>query len=69
MIVACALGVMVYQQPDVVEVSMMLGRLLAGALLLFLNIWTTQDNTVYIFSVSRLPQIFAIAASLQKVQT
>ena len=52
MIMAGALGAMVYQQPDLVKVLMMQGLLLAGALLLFLNIWTTQDNTVYNFSVA-----------------
>ncbi len=52
MVFAGAFGAVVYQQPDVVEVLVVQGLLGAGALLLFLNIWTTQDNTVYNFSVA-----------------
>lgn len=52
MVFAGAFGAMVYQQPDIVEVLTMQGLLLAGIIMLFLNIWTTQDNTVYNFSVA-----------------
>ncbi|MCA1786657.1 MAG: cytosine permease [Desulfobacteraceae bacterium] len=52
MVFAGAFGAVVYQQPDIVEVLVSQGLLLAGTLLLFLNIWTTQDNTVYNFSVA-----------------
>ncbi len=52
MVFAGAFGAMVYQQPDIVEVLTLQGLLLAGIIMLFLNIWTTQDNTVYNFSVA-----------------
>jgi len=52
MIFAGAYGAYVYQEPDIVNVLAMQGLLLAGILMLFLNIWTTQDNTVYNFSVA-----------------
>ncbi len=52
MIFAGAYGAIVYQEADIVNVLTMQGLLLAGILMLFLNIWTTQDNTVYNFSVA-----------------
>ncbi len=52
MIFAGAYGAIVYQQPDIVEVLNMQGLLLVGIVMLFLNIWTTQDNTIYNFSVA-----------------
>ena len=52
MIFAGAFGAIVYQQPDIVHVLTTQGLLLAGIIMLFLNIWTTQDNTVYNFSVA-----------------
>jgi cytosine permease len=52
MVFAGAFGAMVYQQPDIVSVLTIQGLLLAGIIMLFLNIWTTQDNTVYNFSVA-----------------
>ncbi|MCH8474276.1 MAG: cytosine permease [Opitutales bacterium] len=52
MIFTGAFGAMVYQQADIVEVLALQGLLFAGILMLFLNIWTTQDNTVYNFSVA-----------------
>lgn len=52
MIFAGAFGAIVYQQPDIVDVLAIQGLLLAGILMLFFNIWTTQDNTVYNFSVA-----------------
>jgi cytosine permease len=47
-----AVGAAVYGLDDIVEVLAVQGLLAAGALLLFLNIWTTQDNTIYNFSVA-----------------
>ncbi|HSV56278.1 MAG TPA: cytosine permease, partial [Magnetospirillaceae bacterium] len=52
MIFAGAYGAIVYQEPDIVNVLAMQGLLFFGILMLFLNIWTTQDNTVYNFSVA-----------------
>ncbi len=52
MVFAGAFGGYVYQEPDIVNVLSRQGLLLAGILMLFLNIWTTQDNTVYNFSVA-----------------
>ncbi len=52
MVFAGAYGAIVYQQPDIVDVLTTQGLLLAGIIMLFLNIWTTQDNTVYNFSVA-----------------
>jgi cytosine permease len=52
MIFAGAYGAIVYQEADIVNVLTMQGLLLAGILMLFFNIWTTQDNTVYNFSVA-----------------
>ena len=52
MIFAGAYGAIVYQEADIVNVLSMQGLLLWGIVMLFLNIWTTQDNTVYNFSVA-----------------
>lgn len=52
MIFAGAFGAYVYQEPDIVSVLALQGLLLSGIIMLFLNIWTTQDNTVYNFSVA-----------------
>lgn len=52
MIMVGAYGALVYQQPDIVEVLALQGLLLGGIVMLFFNIWTTQDNTVYNFSVA-----------------
>lgn len=52
MVVMGAVGALVYQQADVVDVLVLQGLLIFGILMLFLNIWTTQDNTVYNFSVA-----------------
>lgn len=52
MIFAGAYGAIVYQEPDIVKVLAMQGLLLFGIIMLLLNIWTTQDNTVYNFSVA-----------------
>lgn len=42
----------VYGQPDIVEVMAMQGLLVWGLILFFLNMWTTQDNTIYAFSIA-----------------
>ncbi len=52
MIFVGSVGALVYQQPDIVEVIKIQGILGLGIVMLFLNIWTTQDNTVYNFSVA-----------------
>jgi len=52
MIFAGAYGAFVYAEPDIVRVLAMQGLLSMGIIMLFLNIWTTQDNTVYNFSVA-----------------
>lgn len=45
----CAL---VYQDFDMVSVMAKQGLLVAGFVLLFLNMWSTQDNTIYAFSIA-----------------
>jgi cytosine permease len=52
MIFAGAYGAIVYQEADIVNVLAIQGLLLIGIVMLFLNIWTTQDNTIYNFSVA-----------------
>lgn len=52
MIFAGAYGAYVYQEADIVQVLARQGLLLWGIIMLFLNIWTTQDNTIYNFSVA-----------------
>ncbi len=52
MIAAGAVGAAIYGLSDIVEVLAVQGLLSAGLLMLFLNIWTTQDNTIYNFSVA-----------------
>lgn len=52
MIAIGAVGATVYGLSDIVEVLAVQGLLSAGVLMLFLNIWTTQDNTIYNFSVA-----------------
>jgi len=52
MIVSGALGAFVYQQPDMVQVFVKQGLLGFGVALLILNIWTSQDNTIYAFSIA-----------------
>ena len=42
----------VYGEPDIVQVMAQQGLLLWGLLLFFLNMWTTQDNTIYAFSIA-----------------
>ncbi|MBM0743631.1 cytosine permease [Phormidium sp. CLA17] len=45
----CAL---VYQDFDMVSVMAKQGLLIPGFILLFLNMWSTQDNTIYAFSIA-----------------
>ena len=52
MVMAGAFGVNVYEQPDIVQVLVQQGALLFAVVMLFGNIWTTQDNTIYNFSVA-----------------
>ncbi|TDU23180.1 permease for cytosine/purines [Chromohalobacter marismortui] len=43
---------MIYQQADIVDVMLAQGFVVLAVLMLFLNIWTTQDNTIYNFAVA-----------------
>lgn len=47
-----AFGALVYQQADIVDVMVAQGLATLGVLMLFMNLWTTQDNTVYNFAVA-----------------
>ncbi|MEB3212633.1 MAG: cytosine permease [Leptolyngbyaceae bacterium] len=42
----------VYGNPDIVQVMATQGLLIGGLILFFLNMWTTQDNTIYAFSIA-----------------
>ena len=42
----------VYGEADIVQVMATQGLLLWGLLLFFFNMWTTQDNTIYAFSIA-----------------
>lgn len=52
MIMVGAYGAMVYQQPDIVEVMVLQGLSIVAVVMLFLNLWTTQDNTIYNFAAA-----------------
>ncbi|PMR74742.1 cytosine permease [Billgrantia endophytica] len=52
MVLTGALGALVYQQADIVDVMLAQGFVVLAVLMLFLNIWTTQDNTIYNFAVA-----------------
>ncbi len=52
MVVTGALGTLIYQQADIVDVMLAQGFVVLAVLMLFLNIWTTQDNTIYNFAVA-----------------
>ncbi|HRP23881.1 MAG TPA: cytosine permease [Thauera sp.] len=52
MILVGAYGAMVYQQPDIIAVMVLQGLSVAAVVMLFLNIWTTQDNTIYNFAAA-----------------
>lgn len=47
-----AFGALVYNNHDIVEVMAQQGLMTMGIVLLFFNMWTTQDNTIYNFSVA-----------------
>lgn len=42
----------VYGEPDIVQVMAQQGLVVGGLILFFLNMWTTQDNTIYAFSIA-----------------
>ena len=42
----------VYGEPDIVKVMAIQGLLVWGLILFFFNMWTTQDNTIYAFSIA-----------------
>ncbi|MEM0980790.1 MAG: cytosine permease [Cyanobacteria bacterium P01_H01_bin.58] len=42
----------VYGEADIVTVMAQQGLLIWGLILFFLNMWTTQDNTIYAFSIA-----------------
>lgn len=52
MILTGALGALIYHQADIVDVMLAQGFAVLAVLMLFLNIWTTQDNTIYNFAVA-----------------
>lgn len=52
MVLTGALGTLIYQQADIVDVMLAQGFVMLAVLMLFLNIWTTQDNTIYNFAVA-----------------
>lgn len=47
-----AFAAKVYGNPDIVQVMAEQGLLVWGLILFFLNMWTTQDNTIYAFSIA-----------------
>lgn len=52
MIVTGAFGGYVYQQPDIVNVLVLQGLQIPALIMLFFNVWTTQDNAIYSVSVA-----------------
>jgi len=52
MVVTGALGSLIYQQADIVDLMIAQGSISLAILMLFLNLWTTQDNTIYNFAVA-----------------
>lgn len=52
MVLTGALGTMIYQQADIVDVMIAQGFVVLAVLMLLMNIWTTQDNTIYNFAVA-----------------
>lgn len=52
MIMVGAYGALVYQQADIIAVMVLQGLSVVAVVMLFLNIWTTQDNTIYNFAVA-----------------
>ncbi|MEO1132768.1 MAG: cytosine permease [Cyanobacteria bacterium J06639_1] len=52
LVFAGAFCTLVYGSQDLIQAMATQGILLAGIALLILNVWTTQDNTIYAFSVA-----------------
>lgn len=52
LVFAGAFCTMVYGSQDIIQAMAQQGILLGGLVLLILNVWTTQDNTIYAFSVA-----------------
>ena len=52
MVFVGAFGALIYQQADVVDVLVAQGFMIAAVLMLFANLWTTQDNTIYNFAAA-----------------
>ncbi len=52
MVITGALGTLIYQQADIIDVMVAQGFVVLAVLMLFLNLWTTQDNTIYNFAVA-----------------
>ncbi len=52
LVFAGAFSTLVYGTQDIIEAMAKQGILFAGIVLLILNVWTTQDNTIYAFSIA-----------------
>lgn len=52
LVFAGAFCTLVYGSEDLIKAMATQGILAAGVILLILNVWTTQDNTIYAFSVA-----------------
>lgn len=52
LVFAGAFCTLVYGSEDLIQAMAMQGILAAGIVLLILNVWTTQDNTIYNFSIA-----------------
>ena len=52
LVFAGAFCTLVYGSEDLIKAMAVQGILAAGVVLLILNVWTTQDNTIYAFSVA-----------------
>ena len=52
MVFVGAFGSLIYQQADMVDVLVSQGFMVIAVLMLFSNIWSTQDNTIYNFAAA-----------------
>lgn len=52
LVFAGAFCTLVYGSQDIIQAMAKQGILLGGLILLILNVWTTQDNTIYAFSIA-----------------
>lgn len=52
LVFAGAFSTLIYGTEDLTQAMAQQGILLGGLILLILNVWTTQDNTIYAFSVA-----------------